>query len=176
MTKTVLIVLAVLAGSCCLLGGAVMVLGFAADDEPATASPAAPASAPSGEHPKELVGFWSGAAHKLALFPDGTAKRWFRYYWSGKYGSSTCKLEGDMTGTWSVSGQTLTVEVTDGRWRDCTGDRDFEPSAESWQFRQEYASGIGKMVMWLKDDKGESGLNLECESPSGCSFEPKPLE
>jgi len=172
VSKTVIIVLAALGGSCVLCGGAAMVLGLAADGD--STSPAAPAS---GEHPAELVGFWSCGSQKLALFPDGTAKRWYRHHWNGQYGGDTCLLEADLEGTWSASGPQLTVELTEGRWVSCRGEETFTAKTDTYAWRHEFASGIGKKVMWLKNsDQHEDGYNLECESPSGCSFEPMPLK
>ena len=178
MKKTLLIAGGVLVGSCVACGGALALLGLASDDDGARAIAGPPASSSGsadGEHPAELVGFWSSAAHKMALFPDGSMKGWYRHWWDGSYGSSTCSLEGDFTGTWSVEGDQLTVELTDGRWRDCNGEQDFTAKTESWQWRQEFASGIGKTVMWLEAEGRKTGYNRECERPQGCSFEPKPL-
>lgn len=177
MKKTLLIAGGVVVGSCVACGGALALLGLVADDDSGRTI-AGPSSSPGGadgEHPAELVGFWSSGAHKMAFFPDGRMKGWYRHWWDGTYGSSTCSLEGDFTGTWSVAGNRLTVELTDGRWRDCNGEQDFNAKTDSWQWRQEFASGIGKTVMWLETDGRKTGYNRECERPDGCSFEPKPL-
>lgn len=171
MSKTVLIVLALIGGSCVLCGGGVVLLGLVAEEDSTAA-----AQAPSGEHPPELVGFWDNGSQKMALFPDGTAKRWYRHFWNGQYGSNTCKLEGDLEGTWSANGQQLTVAVTEGRWRNCQGEQPFSATSDTYVWRQEFASGIGKKVMWLEDSKGRAGYNLECELPEGCKFQPAPLE
>jgi hypothetical protein len=171
MSKTVLIVLAVLGGSCALCGGGVMLLGLVSEaDAPGAAQPG-----PGGEHPAELVGFWDNGSQKMALFPDGTAKRWYRHHWNGQYGGDSCKLEGDLEGTWSAEGQQLTVEMTEGRWRSCRGEEAFSAVTDVYSWRQEFASGIGKQVMWLENAKGKDGYNLECERPDGCSFQPAPL-
>jgi hypothetical protein len=177
MSRTLLIVLAVLGGCCVLCGGSLALLGLLGDTVE-QGPPAGPSSGPAlaGAHPQELVGFWSCDANKLALFEDGTARKWVRHHWDGSNTGNTCKLEGDFTGTWSSGEGTLSLDLTEGRWVDCRGGQTFEEITATYSRRFTFASGIGKKVLWLRDEHGESGYNLECASPAGCSFEPKPIQ
>ncbi len=175
MSRSVLIILAVLSGGCVLCGGSVVVLGLLGNTlEQGPTEGAAPTS--SGAHPPELVGFWSSGASKLALFEDGTAKKWLRHAWDGSNTGNTCRLEADLTGAWHGGDGTLSLALTEGRWVDCRGEQTFTPTSDRYSWRLTFASGIGKKVLWLDDGRGETGYNRECEAPAGCAFEPKPIE
>jgi hypothetical protein len=162
-------------GSCAACGVAVLALGAAAEDETAPVT----AVAVSGAHPAELVAFWDGGFDKLALFADGTAKKYIRQAWLGGNAPAICAVKADLVGGWSVSGNQLSVELTQGKWQDCNGARDFEAFTETFTWRLEStpnsASPFG-ITLWLKSATGEDGFNKKCIDPGSCpGYLPDPL-
>lgn len=172
MTKTVLIVLAVLFGSCLLCGGALAVLGLVADVRPDATKPGAPAQL-AGENPAELVGLWDTGPVQLELASDGRARQWVRHHWDGRDSTlgALCKLEADLEGTWTAGGNRLTLDLTDGRWVDCNGPRPFTPTTDTFTYR----FSADHQVVWLKGASGEQAYGLQCPTAANCVRVPKPL-
>ena len=174
MGKKVIIGVAIAGAlSCAACGVAVLALGAAADDEPAPVT----AVAVSGAHPVELVAFWDSGIEKLALFGDGTAKKWIRQYVVPGNGI-LCAVKADLEGTWAVTGNQLTVELTDGRFWNCEGDQTYD--GETLQYTFELASTpqadpLG-ITLWLQSPTGRSGFNKQCADPGNCpKYTPDPM-